>query len=66
MIVTLPIGQNPISDKLVRDGALKFKSQSYMKRFGSLKWKQVDCEEINDVEYDFKIPSANGIIIGID
>lgn len=66
LVITLPVGQNTALDQLLNNRNLEFKKQHYMKRMGKLRWRQVAWNEIKDVNYNFKIPSATGLIIGFD
>jgi hypothetical protein len=66
LVVTLPVGQNSELDLLVNNKDLEFQKQYYMKRLGRLQWKQVPRNELKDVKYDFKTPSATGLIVGFD
>lgn len=66
MIVTIPLGYNPELDASLRTKKIQFKAQFYMERTGNLQWKQVDYNELKEIEYDFNIPSARGLIIAID
>lgn len=66
MMITLPVGQNTAIDELVASKSIEFKRQYYMKRMGTLKWNQTTWDEVKNASYDFKTPSARGIIIGFD
>jgi hypothetical protein len=59
------LGENKEADELLKSGALKFKKQFYLKRIFGYNWKEVNWEDVKDLEYDFSIPTANGVVVGI-
>jgi hypothetical protein len=66
IIVTLPLGQNPVLDKLLREGNLPFTEQYYLKRISQdNQWKEVSWEDVKDVKYGSPFFAANALIIGI-
>jgi hypothetical protein len=66
LVVTLPLGQNPHLDSLLKRGILRFKHQYFMKRVAkSNRWEETKREEVNNIEYDWTIPAANAILIGV-
>jgi hypothetical protein len=65
IVVTLPLGQNPEMDQLLREGDLKFDKEHYFKRMSSDKWEEVRREALGDVRYDHSVPTANAILVGI-
>lgn len=65
MIITLPIGQNPVLDSLMQKGQIPFTRKYFLKRVSrDNQWKQVSWEEINNVSYGKPFPHANGIVVG--
>lgn len=66
LIVTLPLGQNTHMDKMIKDGILRFDEMFYMRRQeNTCDWVQVKEVDPLEVEYDYKTPRANAILIGI-
>lgn len=67
IIVTLPIGQNPILDKYLDTNKLNFTEQFCLKRkTKNNKWKEVNWKKISNVKYGtFTRYSATGLLIGI-
>jgi len=66
LVVTLPIGQNPVLDKLIADNKIKFDKIYCMRRTGFNKWVETSYEEIKGhYFYGMPFPNANAIIIGI-
>jgi hypothetical protein len=64
MIVTIGLGYNTELDKLLSTGRLRFDRQYYLKRFPNLKWKEVDWEDVKNLNYDESVPTSTGIVIG--
>ena len=67
VMVTVPIGQNPLLDKLIREGIIKFDRQYYMKRISkSNLWEQKGWDSVNSCRSGDPFPGANAIIVGYD
>ncbi len=65
MIVTLPLGQNPVLDELIGNEELHFESMFYMKRLTkNNSWQEVNFAEVRGAEYGKPFPAANAIAIG--
>ncbi len=67
IVVTMPLGYNPHLDELLRSSRLRFDSQFCLRRISKdNRWTEIDCEEAwKDPEYNYHIPSANQLIVGI-
>jgi hypothetical protein len=65
MVIFHPLGDNKEADVLLKDGVLRFDKQFYLRRIFDYKWKEVDWEDVKDLEYDQSIPTANGVVIGV-
>ncbi|MBU4451995.1 MAG: hypothetical protein KJ851_04320, partial [Nanoarchaeota archaeon] len=66
IIVTMPLGENPYLDELIKKRKIQFKKQYFLKRVSKNNdWVQVDLKDIENVKYDSPYRNANGIIIGI-
>lgn len=66
MVVTLPLGHNPVLDKLLKEGKIPFTEFYYLRRNPADEWNEVDWKDIIDIKYDYKpYPAARGLVIGI-
>jgi hypothetical protein len=66
MIVTFPLGQNSVLDKLLKDKVIQFTKLYYLKRISKRnEWKEVSWEDVQDAEYGTPFPFANALVIGI-
>jgi len=66
IIVTLPLGQNPVLDKLLKDATVKFSGQYYLKRISKAnEWEQASWEDVKDAKYGEPFFAANALVIGI-
>jgi hypothetical protein len=59
------IGENKYMDELLRNGELKFNKKYYLKRVSDFRWEETDWDSIKELKYDYSIPTANGVVIGI-
>ena len=65
-LVTVPLGQNPHLDRLIRERRSGFDSTRFMMRTSeSNRWKQVEMEQLEGVRYGHPYPWANGLMIGM-
>ena len=65
LIIIHPLGENLEMDKSLIDGTLAFDKKFYLRKIGGFRWNEVELEDVRDLKYDSKTPSANGIIIAI-
>ena len=66
IIITLPIGYNPVLDQLLKDGALNFSEQYNLIRISKgNEWEESTWEDVRIAKYNSPLPFANGLIIGI-
>jgi len=66
IVITLPVGYNPVLDQLLRDGTLHFSKQFNLLRISrGNEWKESNWEDVSVVKYNSPMPFANGLIIGI-
>jgi hypothetical protein len=66
MLVTMPIGYNPVIDKMVFGENTPFEQQYYLKRVSKDNhWEQVSPEVASKSKYDKPYRCANAIIVGI-
>jgi hypothetical protein len=65
LVVTIPIGHNPVLDKYLKDGKIKFTENYYLKRISkSNKWIELNSGFTN-AKFNYPFPAANVIFIGI-
>jgi hypothetical protein len=66
IVITLPLGYNPVLDNLFKEGALLFSKQYYLLRIskGNV-WKEVPWEDVQNARYNAPLPFANALLIGI-
>lgn len=66
IVVTLPIGENPFLDILIKEDKIQFSEKYCLKKISfDNKWKQVKWEEVIESYYNYPYPFANGLIVGI-
>jgi hypothetical protein len=66
MLVTMPIGYNPVIDKIVFSENTPFEQQYYLKRVSKDNhWEQVSPEVARECKFDKPYRCANAIIVGI-
>jgi hypothetical protein len=65
MIVLHALGHNYEMDKLLKNGTMQFDKQFYLKRTSHYKWKETIWDDVKDSTYDYSIPTANGVVIGV-
>lgn len=64
LIVTLPIGYNPALDEFINRGKLRFDKQYFLKRDRGNEWIEVSRQEAYGTAFNWKIPTANAVLIG--
>lgn len=66
ILITVPLGYNPLMDKVLKEEMVHFSAKYYMKRISKgNEWKEVCMESVQDVKYGKPFPGANGLFIGI-
>ena len=66
IIITLPLGYNPVLDKLLKGGVIQFSKQHNLMRISrGNEWKEASWEYVQDAKYNSPFPFANGLLIGI-
>ena len=65
IVVTVPLAYNPHLDKLLRNGKLKLDKKFFMKRVSKDTWVEASWSEVENEEFNHRIPSANALLIGI-
>jgi hypothetical protein len=65
-VFTVPIGQNPYLDKLLRDNEIEMNQEFYLKRISlSNRWVQTTKADALTKEYSFPYECANAILVGV-
>ncbi len=66
LIVTLPLGHNPVLDKAIAENQIRFTQKYYLKRIGRINhWKESDQESVKNCKEMDPYPFANGLFVGI-
>ena len=66
MLITLPLGYNPVLDKLVKNGELQFSKQYYLRRISKgNEWVEGSLEDAQFAKYNTPLPFDNVLLIGI-
>jgi hypothetical protein len=66
MIVTLPLGFNPVMDRLLKEDKMQFTKRYCLKRISKdNEWIEVNWEDIKNARYNYPFNDANGLVIGI-
>jgi len=66
IIITIPLGYNENTEKLIFSGAIKFNNLYFLKRISSNNlWREVKYESIKGAKYNYPFARANGLLIGI-
>jgi hypothetical protein len=64
LVIVHTLGHNRIMDEMIENGVIQFREYHCMKRQSGYKWREVNVEDAKGSEYDERIPSGNGIIVG--
>jgi hypothetical protein len=66
MVITVPVGQNPVFDKYIAGGVIRFDQCYGMKRISVVnEWAEAPWTEVLGASYNAPFPFANAILIGI-
>ena len=65
LVVALGLGYNLGMDGQLKSGELRFDEQYYLKRISGYRWKEVDRQDLNEVQYDYESRTANAVLIGV-
>ncbi|MDP9290479.1 MAG: nodulation S family protein [Thermoproteota archaeon] len=66
VVLALGLGYNTEMDALLRSDTIHFDKRYYLKRISGHRWQEVSSlEDIKDLKYDYSIPTANGVLIGV-
>ncbi len=65
MLVTLPLGYNPVIDRMLFCGDLGFEATHYLKRVDAANhWEEVARPEVEASQYGHPFPWANALAVG--
>ena len=65
IIVTMPIGENPHLDELLKNGQISFSHKTCLKRLSKRnEWAEAPWEQVRELKYNSPFPKANGIVVG--
>ncbi len=65
ILVTMPFGENPELDRHLREGRIRFREETCLRRASDQNdWVEASREEACSMAYDRKTPRANAIIVG--
>jgi SAM-dependent methyltransferase len=65
IIIIHALGENKEMDELLKNGKLEFNQRFYLKKFSKYKWAEAKWEDVKDLPYDYSIPTARAVLIGI-
>ena len=66
IVVVLGLGYNTDLDSHLKEGKIRFDAQRYMKKISHYEWREATWEEVKDSKYDYSIPTATGLLIGMN
>jgi hypothetical protein len=65
IVILHALGENKEMDELIKNRQLGFSDQYYLMKVSKYVWKEASWEDVKDLPYDYSIPSARGVVIGI-
>jgi len=66
LVVTVPLGYNEALDRMIDEGAVRFDRRLCLRRLGWRNaWREASWEEARVAPYDHRVPTANGLLIGL-
>jgi SAM-dependent methyltransferase len=65
LLVTLPLGYNPVMDAQLGAGVLPFSRCHYLQRRGMLSWRETEWPEVAGASYAARWPGTDGLVIGV-
>jgi SAM-dependent methyltransferase len=64
LLVTLPVGYNPVLDEAIRAGRVPFSTLRALRRTGRTAWEEAEPADVWDVRYDQLLCAANAVLVG--
>jgi len=65
IIIMHGLGEHKEVDELLKNGRLKFEKQFYLMKTSGYKWEESTWQEVKDLPYNYDVPTANGVVIGL-
>ncbi|MFC1540787.1 hypothetical protein ACFL4J_01980, partial [Candidatus Margulisiibacteriota bacterium] len=66
LVITVPLGHNPVMDQLFENGKISFTTAAYLKRISKdNRWQEADLNEVRGMKYNHPFPAANGLFVGV-
>lgn len=66
LLATMPLGYNPHLDRFIREEALGFSRQLFLKRISrDNRWREASYDEVKGCDYGRPYPCANALCVGI-
>lgn len=65
MVIVHGMGVNLDMDNAIRNGTIKFSEQYCLNKIGGYVWKEATWDDIRNAQYDYSVPTATGVLIGI-
>lgn len=59
------LGENKEMDELLKNGKLEFNQRLYLKKVSNYRWAEAKWEDVKDIPYDYSIPTARAVLIGV-
>lgn len=59
------LGENKEVHKLLETGKIKLDKIFYLKKICKYKWRGAEWEEVRNLEYDYSVPTARAVLIGV-
>jgi hypothetical protein len=64
LLVTLPVGYNPVLDEAIRAGRVRFSTLRALRRAGRTAWEETEPANVWNVRYDQLLCAANAVLVG--
>ena len=65
LLILHGLGENKEMDKLLETGKIKLDRMLYLKKICKYKWREAEWEEVRNLEYDYSVPTARAVLIGV-
>jgi len=65
IILLHALGENKEMDELLNTGKLKLNQMFYLKKISKYMWAEAKWQDVKNLSYDYSIPSARGVLIGV-
>jgi hypothetical protein len=65
IVVALGLGYNSDLDSYLESGKIRFDKQLFLKKISHNEWREASWEEVKNSKYNYSIPTATGLLIGM-